>query len=351
MDIRTSKPSRGKEAPAPAGILPDLHQAAMRLLVRSFYELKPLIPGRLQLAMRRWRVRRQLRHSRDFWPIDPASATEPRDWPGWPGGKQFALVLTHDVEWANGQSKCQAVAHMEQEEGFRSAFYFVPRRYDDDPRLRAQLAAMGFEIGVHGLYHDGKLYRSHRTFSERAVRINEYLRHWEACGFRSPSMHHNLHWLHELDVAYDASMFDTDPFEPMPDGAGTIFPFVVAHPQTGHTYVELPYTLPQDYTTFVLLQETSPKIWQDKLDWVAARGGMAMVITHPDYMDFGAGGLGERSYRASLYRQFLQYVRSRHEGQYWHALPREVAQYVHADSTHGPPASMREARAERGSAA
>ena len=39
-----------------------------------------------------------------------------------------------------------------------------------------------------------------------------------------PSMHHNLEWIKDLDIEYDASTFDTDPFEPQADGVGTIFP-------------------------------------------------------------------------------------------------------------------------------
>src|SRR4029077_1472652 len=49
-------------------------------------------------------------------------------------------------------------------------------------------------------------------------------------------------------------------------------------------YVELPYTLPQDFTLFLLLREESPEIWCRKLDWIAGHGGMALVDTHPDYM-------------------------------------------------------------------
>jgi hypothetical protein len=40
-------------------------------------------------------------------------------------------------------------------------------------------------------------------------------------------MYHDLELLHHLDIEYDASTFDTDPFEPQPDGMGTIFPFWV----------------------------------------------------------------------------------------------------------------------------
>ena len=83
--------------------------------------------------------------------------------------------------------------------------------------LRGELQRNGFEVGVHDLKHDGKLYRTKRQFDQRASRINKYLREWGAVGFRSAYMMHQLDWLHELDVLYDASTFDTDPFEPQPD--------------------------------------------------------------------------------------------------------------------------------------
>ena len=98
-------------------------------------------------------------------------------------------------------------------------------------------------------------------------------------------MQHKLAWLHHLGVEYDASTFDTDPFEPEPDGFGTIFPFWVPGKQGGG-YVELPYTLPQDYSLFVVLRESNIDIWKKKLDWVAERGGMVLLNTHPDYMSF-----------------------------------------------------------------
>jgi len=299
-----------------------------RSMVRLYYDTKPLLPLRVQLALRRWRVRRQLAISHDVWPILPGSDTPPPGWDGWPRGKEFALVLTHDVEWGGGQAKSLRLAQLEAELGFRSAFYFVPLRYPDRPDVRQALVEMGFEVGVHGLYHDGKLYRSRQIFAERAVQINGYIRQWKAQGFRSPSMHHQLQWLHDLDVLYDASTFDTDPFEPQPDGVGTIFPFQVHHPTVRRSYVELPYTLPQDYTLFVLFQETSPALWQRKLDWLAEKGGMALVITHPDYMHMDRGRGGLRTYPVALYRQFLEYARSRYEGRYWHALPHEVAEHV-----------------------
>ena len=41
----------------------------------------------------------------NVWPILKRDGAPPHDWPGWPGRKKFALVLTHDVDTANGQKK------------------------------------------------------------------------------------------------------------------------------------------------------------------------------------------------------------------------------------------------------
>src|SRR5262249_6552376 len=145
--------------------------------------------------------------------------------------------------------------------------------------LRHWLAERGFEVGVHDHRHDGLLYCSWKRFKESAARINHYLKSWNAVGFRSGFMMRVLRWVGELDALYDSSTFDTDVFEPQPDGAHTIFPFWVSKPQGGG-YVELPYTLAQDSTLFLVLQERSTQVWQEKLAWIAARGGMALMNVH-----------------------------------------------------------------------
>jgi glycosyltransferase involved in cell wall biosynthesis len=197
-------------------------------------------------------------------------------------------------------------------------------------------------------------------------------------------MLHNLDWLHHLDIQYDASTFDTDPFEPQPEGRGTIFPFWVprpeirgqrsevrdqeagrgrqkseigsqrseltspsgpltsdprpltspATPQTSDLrpltsgYIELPYTLPQDSTLFLLLRETTPDIWLRKLDWIAAHGGMALVNVHPDYLQFDDGAPSGRTVPVTHYRRLLEHVRRQHTDAFWQVTPGEVATYV-----------------------
>jgi len=274
---------------------------------------------------RKWIYLQRLIHNN--WPIDEKAAIPPANWTGWPGQKKFALVLVHDIESEKGQKKCWDIINMEQRLGFRSCFYFVPERYKVSNKLRQYLTANGFEIGVHGLHHDGRLYESWKVFTKRAGRINHYLREWNSVGFRSPANHHNLNWIHELNIKYDCSTFDTDPFEPQPDGIGSIFPVWVQGNSIKNGYVELPYTLPQDFTLFVLLKEENIDIWKQKLDWIVEKGGMALLTTHPDYMHFGGKKLRMENYPAKYYAEFLDYIKTTYEGMYWHVLPKETASY------------------------
>src|SRR4030095_1583596 len=214
-------------------------------------------PIRRVVAMR---VRRRIGH---VWPIMPGSERPPQNWLGWPEGKKFAFVLTHDVESQAGLDRCRSLMELERNLGFRSSFNFIPEgSYRVPAQMRQELTANGFEVGIHDLKHDGHLFSSYRSFKRRALRINNYAREWGASGFRSGFMLRNLDWLHDLEVQYDASTFDTDPFEPQPDGGHTIFPFWVPRPNGSSIdgqelgtnscsqggYVELPYTLPQDST-------------------------------------------------------------------------------------------------------
>jgi hypothetical protein len=255
---------------------------------RIYYQLKPFIPRGLQIIVRRKVAQGKREAYKHIWPIDEKASNPPQEWCGWPEGKQFALVLMHDVDTVNGMSKCNKLIKLEKAMGFRSSFNFVPERYKIAPELRDYLVKKGFEVAVHGLKHDGKLFQSRKAFLKQAIRINHYLKEWKSVGFVSPSMHRNLDWIHELNKEYDASTFDTDPFEPQPDGTGTIFPFWVAadgragtasaisltpgpispelQPATCNLqpatvsragFVELPYTLPQDFTLFVLMEEKS----------------------------------------------------------------------------------------------
>ena len=327
---------------------------------RLYYSLKPYLPWGFRMALRRIVARRKLKDCQDVWPINEAAGNPPAGWPGWPEGKKFAVVLTHDVEGPEGVAKCRRLMQLEKELGFHSAFNFIPEGdYAVAPELREELSQNGFEIGVHDLHHDGKLFQTRRDFSKNAREINHYLKEWGAAGFRSGFMLREMDWLQDLNIQYDASTFDTDPFEPQPDGTGTIFPFWVSRPgsemrnpksvrhsafslqPSGEGYIELPYTMAQDSTLFLVMRERMPDIWLRKLDWIAQRGGMALVNVHPDYLRFPDEPASPRTYPVELYVELLKHVRNRHAGTYWQPLPREVAAFCSGFRPEKPAVSRR----------
>ena len=308
---------------------------------RLYYLLKPLLPWSARITVRRWLARSALRSHQATWPIRPSAGQTPEGWPGWPENRQFALILTHDVEGPEGVERVRPLVELEQSLGFRSSFNFIPEgAYADPAQLRHDLQKAGFEVGVHDLRHDGSLFASQASFRRQAGCIKRHLKAWNANGFRAGFMFHNLEWIHELGVQYDASTFDTDPFEPQPGGVNTIFPFWVPAPSSSLNpqpstlnsdstgYVELPYTLPQDSTLFFILQETGIDIWQRKLAWIAQHQGMALLNVHPDYLQFDNEPSRRRAYPIQYYREFLERIRRDYSGRYWNALPRDVAQFV-----------------------
>lgn len=293
---------------------------------RLYYRVKPMLPRAVIVRMRRahrgtvdlgefqlrWPV--EDRYARFLWGaanrlLELTDAAEARFVHFWPDGRSFAFVLTHDIETADGQAFVPAVAELEEQLGFRSSFNFVAERYPIDHGLVRDLQRRGFEVGVHGLKHDGRLFSSRERFERRVRKINEHLAAWGAVGFRSPLTHRNPEWMQSLKVGYDSSFFDTDPFEPMPGGTMSLWPFSIGH------FIELPYTLPQDFTLTEVLGEQTPRLWLEKADFVASFQGMVLLLTHPDYL--------RNPLRQRIYKEFLERMRER--GGHWHALPREVA--------------------------
>jgi peptidoglycan/xylan/chitin deacetylase (PgdA/CDA1 family) len=306
---------------------------------RMYYHLKPVLPRALTRVLRQLYSSPEKSSAGIPWPIEPRYmkflwATMARLLrivpehelcirPFWPEGFRYALVLTHDIESNEGQKYVRAVADLEESLGFRSSFNFVPEGYPLDMDLIDELRQRGFEIGVHGLTHDGKLFNSRAKFERSAEKINGYLRDLGAVGFRAPLTIRHPEWMQALNIEYDLSFFDTDPFEPIPGGTMSIWPFFLGH------FVELPYTLVQDYTLTSILQETSPRIWLEKVDFIQAHRGMALINTHPDYL--------QNQTTRCIYHEFLQNIKGRQDS--WNALPREVAAWWRARTSSNPASS------------
>ena len=93
-------------------------------------------------------------------------------------------------------------------------------------------------------------------------------------------------------------------------------------------FIELPYTLPQDHLLFVILREKNIDIWKRKLDWIAEKGGMALLNTHSGYMNFNGGNNTLEEYSIELYLDFLKYVKQKYELSFWNAPAIEIARFM-----------------------
>lgn len=291
--------------------------------MRVYYTTRPLLPRRLQIAARRAYSRVQVRSPFPRWPVEDSLhgfldlllswssslAGRPVPWIApWPAGRSWALVLTHDVETARGVSRIAALRDVEQRSGHRSSWNFVPGRYRVDDALVAQLQETGSEVGVHGFLHDGRDLDP-VELPERLPQMRRYAERWGAVGFRSPATHRDWETMSTLPFDYDSSYPDSDPFEPQPGGCCSWLPFC------NRGLVELPITLPQDHTLFVVLRARDGRLWVDKAERIRASGGLALLITHPDYVD--------EAPVAQAYAELLAHFAD--DPGVWRALPAEVA--------------------------
>jgi hypothetical protein len=292
-------------------------------LQTGYYVVKPLLPRRLQLAMRRLYAKRQAHREFPRWPIEPvlverrearlraARERGEAETPVWPDGKRFAAILTHDVEGPAGVANVRRIIEIERRHGFVSSWNFVAEWYPIEDGLFDHVRAAGCEVGLHGIKHDGRLFESRARFEAELPAIHRYLAEWGAVGFRSPATHRNADWMHELGALYDSSFPDTDPFEPQSGGCCSILPYFLGD------LVELPITLVQDHTLWEILREDTIDLWTRKSEWIAAHGGLVNLITHPDYLDTPA--------RLRMYEEFLEFLAGQDGG--WYPLPREVAEW------------------------
>ena len=292
---------------------------------RGYYRARPLLPRSVQMSMRRSFSRVQSKSRFPRWPVETTLhdfydflfklvagvADQPVPFIGvWPRKWTWALVLTHDVEAQIGYEKLPELLRVEVEAGYRSSWNFVPQdRYVVDDQLVETLGEQGFEVGVHGLNHDGRDLSSLETLRRRLPAIRGYAERWQARGFRSPATLRSAELMPLLGFDYDSSYTDTAPFEPQAGGCCTWFPYMMEN------LVELPITLTQDHTLFDLLGHRDATLWIEKARFLRQRGGMALVLTHSDYVG--------NPYLLDSYRRLLDEFAD--DSTAWKALPRDVS--------------------------
>lgn len=282
--------------------------------LRLYYSLKPIIPRSLQIALRRKRAR-------NIWESlsgELVRLPEDKSTIRWPNESKSAALITHDVETAEGQTRIRELVAIEDRMGVKSCWNFVTDKYDVDVSLINFLRESGHEIGLHGMYHDGKLFRSRKVFERRLKRLREVSQNWGAWGFRSPSLLYDHSLLEGIDFTWDSSIPAWDPFQPSPGGCERYCPFML-----NDVCVELPVTLWQDFTLFEELQMTDIDIWRRQAIAIHDRGGLINVIVHPDYMT--------GNFSAGLYQELLEFLEQL-DG-VWITLPHRIADFVRDQTT------------------
>jgi len=297
--------------------------------LRLYYRVKRLLPREFWLAVRRVFIRWVRLPAFPAWPLESgvdrllrfyalcrmhaADVEEARFGWFWPERYRAALILTHDVESAEGLRLALDLADLEEERGVRSSFNIVGADYPIDEGILNEMRRRGFEIGLHGLHHDRSLFSSRGEFERQLPSLAALGKRLGAEGFRSPSTHRVIDWLPDLPVDYDCTVPHSDPYEPIPGGCCSLWPFMLGR------IVELPYTMPPDHALLTLLRKRSVQPWLDQANDIERRFGLIQCLTHPD-----RGYLGDEDKRA-IYRDLLDALVERET--IWKALPRDVARW------------------------
>jgi hypothetical protein len=302
---------------------------ANELMRRTYYSLRPYLTVPIRKHLQRLRLRNWNKIPFPEWPIDitvdrihrrllglamraQGIVSMPFVW-FWPDNFTNCAIITHDVEHYRGRDFCGQLMDLDESFGFRSSFQVVPEsRYSVSKAYLSSITDRGFEVNVHDLKHDGRLYAEPDEFLRRAQRINEHAREFGACGFRSGILYRNADWYEALDFVYDMSIPNVAHLDPQRGGCCTVMPYFIGK------MVELPVTLTQDYTMFHMLGDYSIDLWKRQIELIRENHGLVSVLVHPDYV------MEERA--QNTYKDLLKYLSDLREWDHmWSPLPKEVA--------------------------
>ncbi len=286
------------------------------LLLTYYYHLRPMLPLAIRRRLQRLVFRRRRMCRFPAWPVDCSvedifeqlmaltlHASGVREIPFiwfWPDGRDSALMMTHDVEGQKGADHCDFLMDLDDSYDIKAAFQLIPEgAYKGFDALVSKIRARGFELNIHDLDHDGRLYEQKELFEKRASKINKYGRQYGMQGFRSGSMHRNQEWFDMLHFQYDMSVPTVSHLEPQKGGCCTVTPYFVDN------VLELPLTTIQDHGMFYILLDRSIDLWKQQIEMILAHHGLISFIVHPDYITYPA--------ECEQYRELLKHILSLRE--------------------------------------
>jgi len=298
-------------------------------IVRSIYYLvRPILPLWVRKHLQRAHLRGWEKLTFPNWPVDRtaddllqrflmlalrASGMDsiPFIW-FWPDGARACAIMTHDVESDAGKRFCSRLMDINDSFGVPASFQIVPeKRYSVEPQLLAEIKNRGFEVNIHDLNHDGRLFQDRAEFERRIQRIHQYAHEFGAAGFRSAVLYRNPAWLGLLQFEYDMSIPNVAHLDPQRGGCCTVMPYFI------DGLLELPLTATQDHSLFHILNDFTMDLWDRQTKFILQQNGLMSFIVHPDYV------IAKRNQDA--YRNLLGLLRElRAKSGVWMALPKEV---------------------------
>ena len=295
---------------------------------RLYYGLRPFLPVSIRKHLQRAHLSDWKAIPFPKWPVDRTAEhllerllllamkahgvqRVPFVW-FWPDGAANCAIMTHDVEHLAGRDFCSQLMDLDDTVGIKSSFQIVPEtRYPVTDAFLEEIRVRGFEVNVHDLNHDGRLFSEHAEFLRRAERINAYARQYGARGFRAGAIYRNQLWFHALAFSYDMSVPSIAHLDPQRGGCCSLMPFFIGR------ILELPLTTIQDYSLFHILNDYGIDLWKQQIDAIADNHGFVSFIVHPDYVI-------EKRAQATYLSLLAYLVRMREERKTWIALPRDV---------------------------
>lgn len=233
------------------------------------------------------------------WPLDTTADDMVKK-----KGRRCLVVLTHDIDSQEAVDNIDKLIDIEKKHGVKSCINILANKYDV-MKFKA-FENQGFEIGCHGWNHDGKLLQN----LDRIKKSKEKLKQFKIKGFRSPFLDRNDEMFKEVlkYFKYDSSVPTTN--YPLRSGCASVFPFKKGK------LLEIPITVPQDYTLFNILKLSDEKafaILKYCFDEIIKRKGVICLIAHPESYDFGG--------HLKLYEKIIVYLKSK---KLKFVLPRQI---------------------------
>ncbi|GEM_PF-6791871 len=236
----------------------------------------------------------------------------------YPEGREFAFLMTHDVDSEYGQKKIQGLLDIEENSGLRSCSFFVPASYQLNHRLLESMISKGHEIGCHDVRHDTKIaFTSESNIRREFEGIRGFVRAFDVKGFRAAGF---LRTQSLMTVVSETFKYDSSIPEkrimPYLNGCFRQHPFNMFN-----GLLEIPMTLPSDGELLSLGFSVDEifEIWRSKIQILSLINGCAVFLNHPEI------GFSDGKEMTALYEKFLGTVIA--DFKPWICLPRELSDW------------------------